>query len=375
MPTISRAAARLISLIMLCALSSYSAAQQHAPIMPLASRSLLLDITIAGERLFVAGERGHILYSDDRGSSWHQAKVATAQMLTGIHAIDGGTAWAVGHDGVILISDDQGETWRVQRDGLAMQQQTNLENREQAHQQIKQLEQQLQSADEDSLPDLEMALEDAQFDLEDAELALTEPVFTSPLMDVWFQDARRGWATGAFGELLATRDGGSHWQNIAGQLDNPDEFHLNAITGDGKGRVFIAGEGGVMFRSMDGGNSWETIEPFYDGSWFGLVYSAPHDALLAFGLRGNLYRSTDFGDTWNMVPSDNTITLAGGSTSPGGDIVLAGGVGTVLSSTDGGQTFKRTMIEDRLSLSSGMRLDGRLVLIGQGGAKIREDDS
>ncbi len=90
-------------------------------------------------------------------------------------------------------------------------------------------------------------------DLEDADLALEEAVFTSPLMDVWFQDVNRGWAVGAFGTLVATVDGGQHWVNREKELDNPDEFHLNAITGDGKGRVFIAGEGGVMFRSLDGG--------------------------------------------------------------------------------------------------------------------------
>ena len=94
-------------------------------------------------------------------------------------------------------------------------------------------------------------------------------------MDVWFQDAAQGWAVGAFGTLVTTENGGQHWVNQEKVLDNPDEFHLNAITGDGKGRVFIAGEGGVMFRSLDGGLSWEALEPFYEGSWFGVVYSAP----------------------------------------------------------------------------------------------------
>ena len=39
-----------------------------------AASNLLLDITEAGDRLVVAGDRGHILYSDDGGNSWAQAR-------------------------------------------------------------------------------------------------------------------------------------------------------------------------------------------------------------------------------------------------------------------------------------------------------------
>ena len=42
-----------------------------------ASRSLLLDVTHAGNRMVAVGDRGHILYSDDQGKSWTQAKVPT----------------------------------------------------------------------------------------------------------------------------------------------------------------------------------------------------------------------------------------------------------------------------------------------------------
>jgi photosystem II stability/assembly factor-like uncharacterized protein len=372
MSLINRIATFLVTLSLLCALAGQAAAVEYAPIKPLAAKSLLLDITIADERLVVAGERGHVLYSDDNGSNWVQARVPTTQMLTGVHFVDGQHGWAVGHDGLILVSEDGGERWRIQRDGLAVQHQTNLELRESAHRKLAGLERKLETADEETLPELELALEDAQLDMEDADIALEEPVFTSPFMDVWFQDVNRGWAVGAFGTFVGTTDGGQHWVNQAGELENPDEFHLNAITGDGKGRIFIAGEGGVMFRSMDGGRRWETLEPFYEGSWFGVIYNARNDTLLMFGLRGNLYQTTDFGTNWQPIIDDNNTTLAGGSASEEGDIVLVGGVGTVLFSTDGGQSFQRTMMGDRLSLSSGLSRDGKLILVGQGGVKVSE---
>ncbi len=363
----------LASLLLLGTLPVRIEAQENAPIMPLAPKALLLDISPAGKRLVTAGEHGVVLYSDDSGSNWQQATVPTTQMLTGIHFVDGRHGWAVGHDGLILASDDGGENWRIQRDGLAVQHQTSLELRETAHRRVEELEQRLTSADGAAKEQLEIDLEDARTDLEDADLTLQEAVFTAPFMDVWFQDVNRGWAVGAFGTLVATDDGGQHWVSQQPKLDNPDEFHLNAITGDGKGRVFIVGEGGVMFRSLDSGGSWESLEPFYEGSWFGTVYNAQHDTLLAFGLRGNLYRSTNFGTSWEPVVADNNNTLAGGYSSADDGIVLVGGEGTVLRSTDGGLTFQKNIMKDRLSLSSGVSRDGNLIVVGQGGVKNGKD--
>lgn len=363
----------LAALALSVVLAGTVAATEYAAVMPRAAQTLLLDITAAGDRAVVAGARGHILYSDDNGSSWQQARVPTTQMLTGVHFVDSKHGWAVGHDGIIVVSDDGGANWRIQRDGIAVQQQTNVELREEAYQQTRALEQAISSADEANLAALQLQLDDAVMDLEDADLALEEAVFTSPLMDVWFQDQQRGWAVGAFGTLLATTDGGQRWISQSGLVDNTDEFHLNTVTGDTAGRVFIAGEGGVMYRSLDSGKTWESLEPVYEGSWFGVVYSEPHNALLVFGLRGNLYRSTDFGSSWHSVAGDNTISLAGGNAASDGAVVLVGGVGTVLQSRDGGLSFHGSKLPDRLSLSSAIPRGGRLILVGQGGIKTRED--
>lgn len=145
-------------------------------------------------------------------------------------------------------------------------------------------------------------------DLEDAELALEEPPFASPLMDIWFQDQDRGWAVGAFGELLTTTDGGRRWVSTPTAVANPEELHLNTVTGDGAGRVFIAGEEGLMFRSLDGGQHWERLQSAYPGSWFGALYSAATDALLVFGLQGQLHRSDDFGGRWRALASGTEMT-------------------------------------------------------------------
>ena len=71
------------------------------------------------------------------------------------------------------------------------------------------------------------------------------------------------------------------------------------------------------------------------------------------------------------MDTDNDLTLAGGSETPAGEIVLVGGVGTVLTSRDGGLNFERTMLTDRLSLTAAAASGDRVILIGQGGIKLK----
>ncbi|QFU76573.1 hypothetical protein EY643_13405 [Halioglobus maricola] len=351
-------------------------AAENAPIMPLAQHSLLLDLAHAGDRVVVAGERGHVLFSDDRGATWTQAGVPTRQMLTALFFVDESRGWAVGHDGLVLLTDDGGASWRVQRDGLAAQQQLNLEARERAHREVGRIEAALAKAGpaaaREQMQDLQLALEDALLDLEDAELALQEHVFTSPLMDVWFRDAEHGFAVGAFGSLLVTVDGGQRWEHVPERVDNPEEFHLNAVVGDSQGRVFIAGEGGLLYRSLDGGRSFVRLEGFYQGSWFGALWLAKLERLLVYGLRGNLYFSDDFGDSWRQPEGGTDLTLSGGTASDD-TVVVVGGAGSVLMSVNGGDSFEFYQIEDRLPLGAALLVGDRLILAGQGGVKYRNE--
>ena len=50
--------------------------------------TLLLDVASAGSRLVAVGQRGHIIFSDDQGKTWTQAKVPTRALLTAIYFVD-----------------------------------------------------------------------------------------------------------------------------------------------------------------------------------------------------------------------------------------------------------------------------------------------
>lgn len=296
-----------------------AAAEEYSVESARASQSLLIDAANLGKRLVVVGDRGHILFSDDQGKTWTQARVPTRQLLTAVFFLDDKRGWAVGHDAQVLTTSDGGATWSKQFEDLSRE---------------------------------------------------------APLLDVTFLDAQHGFAVGAYGALIETTDGGQHWQDIAERLDNPDQLHLNAIATIKDAGLFIVGEQGSMFRSSDNGQSWSRVEGPYEGSLFGVIATSHPRTLLAYGLRGNLFRSTDFGDAWQPIPlkaarGSLEFGLASATLLNDGSLVLVGNGGTVLRSQDDGQSFTVYNRADRLALSAAAALaNGGLLLVGQGGVHL-----
>ncbi|WP_410017107.1 WD40/YVTN/BNR-like repeat-containing protein [Pseudomonas sp. 5P_3.1_Bac2] len=285
-----------------------------------AQHSLLLDVVNAGKRLVAVGDRGHILYSDDNGETWTQAKVPSKQMLTAMFFVDDSHGWAVGHDAQILVTSDAGSTWSKQFEDLERE---------------------------------------------------------APLLDIWFQDRNHGIAVGAYGALLETTDGGANWQDVSERMDNEDTYHLNAIAEIKGSGLVIVGEQGAIFRSADFGQSWQKVQSPYEGSLFGALATGEPGGLVVYGLRGHLFHSTDFGNSWQRVAlktsSDAALEfgLSSGALLSDGSLVIVGHGGTVLRSTDKGQSFSVLNRPDRLSLA-GVTADssGRLILVGQGGVHV-----
>ncbi len=370
---------RLIALTGALALVSTptsAAADDYAMEMEGAATSMLLDAAVAGDRLVVVGERGHILYSEDEGQSWIQAKVPTSQMLTRTFFINDDMGWVVGHDGNVLLTEDGGVSWQVQRPGLSAQAQVNEQRAGRARENVATLEQQASAAEGDEKDDLDMALDDARWALDHALENLDAPVYAPPLMSVWFADEQIGWASGAYGSLLHTSNGGRSWQDWAHQLDNPEELHLNGVAGSADGsQLYIASEWGNVFRSLNYGQTWDVLETGYEGSFFGIVINPATGSVFAYGLLGTIYRSTDQGETWEPLESKARASLYGGHGAADGTLVFVGQGGTAVRSSDDGASFSALPQPSRRGLHGVDRLkDGRYVVAGEGGGALLVTD-
>ncbi len=105
----------LLTLLAAVAASRAEETQKPAIHSSLATKSLLLDVARAGERLVAVGEWGHIVLSDDGGETWRQAESVPVRVtLTAVSFPDAKRGWAVGHDAVVIHTQDAGENWQLQ---------------------------------------------------------------------------------------------------------------------------------------------------------------------------------------------------------------------------------------------------------------------
>lgn len=332
-----------------------------------AHESLLLDVTRAGNRIISVGAYGHIIFSDDNGLSWRQGDVPVSVTLTAVHFSGDRYGWAVGHDGVILHSSDAGRSWDKQFDGFA----ANDAIVRAAKENLAKVEDALVAASDSGndlrIENAEMAEEKANFAVQDAEYDQSTGS-TKPFLDIWFYDANRGFAVGAYGMFFQTLDGGKHWQDVSSRLPNPDRLHLNAITDVGPTSLVIVGEMGLLLRSDDLGQTWVDQESPYDGSLFGMVDSG--NLQLLFGLRGHVYRSNDDGITWVELTTGSEQTLLGGVVGKSGTL-LVGNAGSVVVLNEKLMAPSSIILGGRKASSSVVETnDGQFIIVGEAGVKI-----
>lgn len=297
-----------------------------AGVSPRAATSVQLAVTRAGRRLVSVGEAGMVLLSDDDGRTWRQsAGVPVSVTLTDVSFADADRGWAVGHGGVVLATRDGGENWRVQMDGSRA-----------ARLMVNEAEELAAAGD----PGAERARRNAE--------AMVGDGPDKPFLGVLFRDADHGLAIGAYGLALTTSDGGASWRSIAAAIPNPGGLHLyRALSADGA--LTIVGEQGSIFRAEAGGNGvaapFEAVEGGYEGTLFGAVGSGA-DALLVYGLKGNVWRGDPNEGRWKQVPvagaGDDAPTITCGIRLPDGSIALGDESGRILSAAPGQASFVPT---------------------------------
>ncbi len=310
----------------------------------LAVRSPLVGIARAGERLVAVGQRGHIVYSDDAGQHWEQARVPLSSDLSAVFFPSPTQGWAVGNDGVVLHSSDAGATWSKQLDGR----------------QIGDLLIRHYSALAAAQPGSEhwplLVAQGRRLAAEGAD---------KPLLDVWFADDKLGYVVGVFNLILRTEDGGQSWTPFQDRIDNPQGFHLNAIASTGDG-LYIAGEQGLLLKWEEGRQRFTALHTPYQGSFFGVI-GKPAEVIV-YGLRGNVLRSTDGGEHWSPLNSGPQASITAAIIDAQGRYELFTQAGyTLVSSGTGLQTLAQPGLPP---VAGAVRAaDGSRVVVGSRGAQ------
>lgn len=307
---------------------------QPAEIMPLATQSILLDITRAGDRYVIVGERGHILLSED-GADWRQVQAPVRAMLTRVEFIDADNGWAVGHDGSVLRSTDGGETWQLKH---------------------------------------------------------FEPGWGRPFYDVLILEPERVMVVGTNGRLLVTEDGGENWREIESEVFSTGGYHISMLTKLNDGSLVAVGERGFLARSADGGETWEMLTPPYIGSYFGVLPYGATGALF-YGLQGRVYVAEDVSALptqdpaeydpfisesvedparlaamgWRQIEEPLGQSLFGAARFGDTGVVLVGVDGTVVAGDIRGDELRQLPSPTDQPLSAVIVEDDKLLMVGRGG--------
>ena len=292
-------------------LFSPNSSAESAVVSNQVTTTLLLDTYDTGSRIVAIGWRGHIVISDDRGQSWKQVIADTRFLLSAVTFASDKKGWAVGHNSTILHTNDGGLTW------------------------VKQYE----------------------------DLTLMKALF-----DVWFLDENIGWAVGSLGLVMHTEDGGKSWQNISEALNNPDQYHYYGIAGNKQGTLYIVGErdatleGGLIFQSTDTGKSWKQLGSASPGTLFGVSISPNQSTMYVYGILGNLYRSTNLGQSFEKIPLPTRETVTNLEFIDDNNIIAVGAKGLIATS-ENGIDFSNRFDRARNDFTSVLPLDQQKAIV------------
>jgi len=316
-------------------------------------------------RVIAVGDRGAIYRSGDGGEHWQNVESSTARSLYSVSMANAAVGWAVGQYGTIIRTVDGGRTWTIQP-GPEGKRALHLLG--------------VHAVDADTAwvvgvwgtriltqdggvtwtdHSVPMTLEHPLFEwlsMEDQEKvreggAVYEDVV---LNDVYCRPrpSKLCWIVGEFGTNFRTEDLGGTW--IRGSVDgdsidngrDPDierTSHLFAVSFSGEREGLIAGLGGVVLRSVDGGRHWRYAATGDRRSFFSIAHAA--DRFVAVGEKGLVRFSSDGDGRWSApAASDLPVAfsflrdLAFDATGQIGYMVGRGGL--ILRSDDAGQRWK-----------------------------------
>jgi photosystem II stability/assembly factor-like uncharacterized protein len=160
------------------------------------------------------------------------------------------------------------------------------------------------------------------------------------------------------GRLFISQNGGDNWARFA-HLGGHDYVLDNMVIDPVSGVMYVGAwsvennDAGDMFRSSDGGKTWEALKDMHGKSVRALALSASDPKVLAVGALDGVFRTTDGGDSWQRISPPNhpeiknIESVAIDPKDP--DVVYAGTWHLPWKTSDAGKTWqhiKQGVIDD-----------------------------
>jgi len=276
---------------------------------------------------WVVGAFGAVFKTGDGGKTWEAQQTPTLDYLFGVDFASATQGVAVGKSGVILTTDDGGKTWTKQQSGT--------------------------------------------------DRNLFSVVYATPT---------HLWVVGDWGAVVESKDGGKTWSDRT----LPDDVVLTSQSWPSETTGYIAGEFGTIEKTSDGGQTFTKVQTGTDKTIFGIAFTTPEQGW-AVGIDGLVMRTKDGGATWQTqrgkleAQSLEQLGFMEALKNPGlydirfsGDYgYIVGDIGTILVSTDKGDTWQERKLPDEMSLfwlrGVSAASGNRALVVGSSGLAVTVD--
>ncbi|MBL4802040.1 MAG: hypothetical protein JKY45_09100 [Emcibacter sp.] len=198
---------------------------------------------VTAEKMWLVGNYGKILHSEDGGKNWVRQTAATRRHLQDISAWNDQTAVVVGNGGVIFITADGGGTW--------------------------------------------------------TEVEAPKSKIANKLIRVHTYAGGEAWAVGELGMILHSEDYGQSWT----RMREEEDVIMNDLIKLDDNRILVVGEYGRLFQSRDKGKTWQDNYTASPSSLTAIDFRTPLDGVIV-GLDGAILVTGDAGETWSLIDKD-----------------------------------------------------------------------
>jgi len=257
-------------------------------------------------KAWTSGDLGQVLHTDDGGGSWVIQPIVLSKNATRIYFLNADDGWVVGGNGTVGRTTDGGNTWEQN----------------------------------------------------------FTPHYQAEYYGLSFTDTLHGWIVAGYPDSLATgqgyvdrsTDGGINWDSLYRSTGYEDFYDVRFL--DNSVGVLVGGNENdytpIVWRSTNGGAAWTPVTLPGNAYYLrALDFSGDHG--WAIGRFGSVIRSLDAGSSWTFQNNPATTTLFDVDFS---DTLhgIACGQNIILYTTDGGQTWNQSGIEENTKIPAGSRL-------------------
>ncbi len=300
-------------------------------------------VAVQGSNIWVVAKdtsRSNVYYSPDFGNTWFERPIIRYDLyvpLFDVEFVDAYTGWAVGYEGYIYQTYDAGQTWSLQAYGVS-----KFITR------VKFLNEMVGWA----------ACGDAIFARTSsggnpppngwisgvAVMAQTELYGVAPLDSLTaFVAAGDAVNRGGQGYLSFTSDGGNHWTTLMQDsvYDYFDVYFADEQHGWLVGGLDTDPYTPKLYITTNGGMAWNEVALPQNAHTLRAITFVDRNRGWAVGERGTILHTTDGGQTWEVQNSGVSTVLFDVEFSDSLHGVAVGDSNVVLITTDGGATWRR----------------------------------